>query len=245
MPVTEKTYYHQKEFADSCLSGQFVQIDGVRPERLETYRNLVYGNLSSNLKNAYPIASKLLGEDVWSQLIHDFVAEYHSNTPYLWQMPKGFWEWAVQKKLGESLGYPFLEELIHFEWMEIELFMMPDQKCIAKTKEVTFDSVLTVNPESRILRYQYPVFKKASASITENDLGVYFLFAYRHPETLQVHFMELSPFYALMLQVMKEHHVTARSAAESASDYLQIEQPIEETQILSFLEESAQQQIIL
>jgi hypothetical protein len=57
--------------------------------------------------------------------------------------------------------FPFLLELLQFEWLEIEVFMMEDADIPRFVPESTSkQKILVGNPEIKILGLQYPIHTK-------------------------------------------------------------------------------------
>ena len=57
-----------------------------------------------------------------------------------------------------GLGKPFLDDLLYFEWMEIEVHTMPDRPFPDYVKEGNvLEDRLAFNPEYEIIRMDYPV----------------------------------------------------------------------------------------
>lgn len=171
-----------QDFTTSCLTGA----EGV-------YHDLIKNNIEGTLIKGFPLAHALLSQEQWQTVVEDFFLNGHSTSPFLWKLPKAFLSFVKKKKYQKRWNIPFLDELLHFEWIEIELFMQKDIPLKLKK------DLLYLNPEGKLLHYNYPVFEKLSIE-NPPPAGSYTLFGYRHPDTCQVHFISLSPLFALALQ---------------------------------------------
>jgi hypothetical protein len=98
---------------------------------------------------------------------------------------------VLKEELKLLTNYSFLPDLLQFEWLEIEVFMMPDEP-------IAFSSVANlyyINPEIRLIKVDYPIHLKKAKKITEHDKGNYFISLHRNRETGVVEFTNLSiPF---------------------------------------------------
>jgi hypothetical protein len=150
---------------------------------LPIYRKQIRRKISRNLEHAFPLAHHLLSHEQWDEMVDRFLADELCSSPFFWQVPKFFVQFAKDKGYADRFNIPYLEDLLDFEWLEIEMFMMPNQ-----------------SDETRIVIYSYPVFEKKPM-----EKGVYHLYASRHPKTKEVHFVRITPFYCRVLELLKEY----------------------------------------
>lgn len=186
---------------------------GVRVDRAPTYRRLVENIVFGNLEKAYPITRKRLTEDEWSELTERFFFTWSCPCPELWRMPYALIEFVESTEIAQELGLPWLSDLLHFEWAEIEVFMMPDHKyqdAPGSIKDIWNDT-LVINQEYRFLPLSYCVHHQVSLDELCTK-GEFFLICYRHPCSLEAMYMEVSPFF---LRIFQELVAMERSAADS------------------------------
>lgn len=119
-------------------------------------------------------------------------------------MPESLVSFIKREGFAERLNLPYLNDLVDFEWLEIEICMMPD---IPRQT----GKVLQLNPESRLVSYRYPVFEKKTLP-RPMQKGEYFLLAFRHPETGQAHFITLSLFYKCVLELIQQQPLSGQDA---------------------------------
>ena len=100
---------------------------------------------------------------------------------------------------------PFLNDLLLFEWIEIEVHTMEDEifPKIKKEGDI-WNDILILMPEYRLLQLEYPVHIKQTKEITAADKGNYFLFSYRTLENKSVKFMDLSILFAFCIEQIEE-----------------------------------------
>ncbi|WP_306350021.1 DUF2063 domain-containing protein [Flavobacterium sp. '19STA2R22 D10 B1'] len=196
-----KTHQYQSDLANFCRSGNYQPIPGVKEDNIVHYRRLVFNNVMDSLTAAYPLTKKLFGKRKWEKSVQRFFESYAIQSPQIWYMPKEYKEYVIQHEKKMGIHYPFLADLLEFEWLEIEVFMMPDVKMkLEEGKELYY-----INPEMRIVRMDYPVHLKNAKSITRVDKGDYFMTIHRNPDTGSVQFTNISiPFVDVIENLMEK-----------------------------------------
>lgn len=203
----------ERALANYCRKNQPSDIPGVRPDRVPVYRGLISNIFEDTLLKAYPITAALLGEDSWKELVDEFVANYECAPPELWKMPWGLVDYSKKAGLSDRLSIPFLDDLLLFEWIEIEIHIMPDPEIPIRGEN---DSRIILNPAAELLCLSYPVFRGQSVEDFSTE-GDFRLLIYRHPVSCEVHFMELAPFYALIVAALLQ---APRTAQEILSEFV-------------------------
>ena len=185
-----KTHQHQSNLATYCRTGNPVEIKGAVQKNLTHYRRLVFNNVLDTLETAYPITKNLLGDENWETIVNRFFSTYNIQSPQIWMMPEEFKNYLLEQEKELLNTYPLLENLLEFEWLEVEIFMMPD----VPHKKYK-DGFYTLNPEIDMMMLSYPVHIKSPNLITEKDKDSYFVSLHRNPDTGSVQFTNLSiPF---------------------------------------------------
>jgi hypothetical protein len=110
-------------------------------------------------------------------------------------MPSELVDFCERYSWGKKKGYPFLADLLKFEWLEIELFMAADQS--NPSLDADFDLMsdsFRLHTDVRLARFDYPVYLTTDIVRLESSIaeGCYLL-GYRNPSDLRVYFQELSP----------------------------------------------------
>src|SRR6056297_2072235 len=106
------THNIQSSLADYCRNGEAVDLPGTTDGRLPQYRRLVFGVISNTMKQAYPIAAKHLGPEVWDQLVEDFFANHACQNPQVWRMPRELIDYVESSGYDEKLQLPHLLDLL-------------------------------------------------------------------------------------------------------------------------------------
>lgn len=123
--------------------------------KIQLYRALVRGNLSGLLESAFPVAFDLLPTEIWWQLIDDFLCEHRAQSPLFREVSHEFLTFLTANPQYLPPTKPWLLELLHYEWVELDLYLQADEA----PATVAFDPTLTLalSPLCRVLIYQYPV----------------------------------------------------------------------------------------
>lgn len=209
--------HSQRKMAEFCRTGQY-DIDVAMPqERAHVYRDLILSTVENALIKAYPLTYQLLQPKDWEILVKEFFASHPSPFPSFWKMPQGLCDFVREKDWGIPLNLPYLSDLVQFEWIEIEVYMMPDcDKESFRNEGDLMQDYLYVNPEHRFQTYAYPVFQQCPLP-PETPCGEYHLFCFRHPKTKQVHFISLSRFYRAVLERLLQGECTGKEALQDVA----------------------------
>jgi hypothetical protein len=204
---------------------------------IQHYRNLVVNIFSEMIVNAFPIFYDFLGEERMEKLILEFMKNYSCQNFQVWKMPCEFKEYVITSQKELISRFPFIPDLLLFEWIEIEVFMMPD----LNTKEES-SGKLYLNQESKILFLQYPVYKIHPSKIKKEDKGDYYLFLYRHPESKKVIFSEINIF---ALKIMNFLYEEPKTFDEILKEFGLKKEQKEVREIKKWLRQANHSQIIL
>jgi hypothetical protein len=149
------------------------------------------------MKQAFPIANNILSAEEWDMLIDDFFALHDARTFQVWKLPFEFYRFVSEQSYGIRFNKPYLSDLLHFEWIEIEVHTMADQQAepYLKNGDVKND-LIEVNKEYRLIRLSFPVHLFA-AEESKKHTGSYYLLVYRHSKTFEVRFADLSELNVL------------------------------------------------
>jgi len=132
--------------------------NGFAPQRLAVYVDLLYNKFDESLTACFPIIRSLLPKQDWRALLLDFVAKHRCLTPYYRQIPDEFVQYLQQER-RHSGDWPFLAELAHFEWIELQLSIAEAEPVTLKQLSNTelLNNVPVFAPVIQLLHYQWPV----------------------------------------------------------------------------------------
>lgn len=247
MSLLEKTTSaHQSALASYCRTGKYKAIPGVIEENVVQYRRLVYNVVEDTLQSAYPLTYELLSAKEWKSLVNLFFTDHACSSPQVWYMPKELYEFVVETKHPLTKKYPFLPELLWFEWLEVELYMMEDKPVEFISQGDFIKDMLVLNPEHHLQHFTFPVHVKNAKFISLSDKGNYFLEMHRHPQTGSISFMDLSPAFVRMIELLDEQPLHMGEVLEKACNELQVEvtKPIVNATV-AFLERALENKLIL
>jgi len=245
MKLNKETAEIQDSLALYCRSGVETQIPLSKPENLHHYRRLVFNVVLNSMTQAYPIAYKALGKEDFKDLVHNFFLNHDSQTPQVWKLPLEFYEFAVTNKYSEKLKMPFLDDLLLFEWIEIEVHTMPDISPSEFIKEGNmFTDILIINQEYKIIKLSFPVHLYAPNKAKDLP-GDYFVIALRDPENYKVKFLNLSILHVFFIEQLATEEKTLNKIIDEASEIFKLEKNIIITNITIFLNDMFLQKLIL
>jgi len=227
MWLNQNTNDAQSALANYCRTGKLKHIPGVDKQRVHHYRRLVFNIIDDSLASAYPLMHNLLGKEEWYQLVNEFFSSHPCQSPQVWTMPRELYEYMISVKHPLLDKYPFLQDLIWMEWLEIEIYMMEDKQVDFQSREISKNGKLVINPEHRLILLNYPVHLKQASQIQKDDRGNYYLMMHRDPDSGKVQFTDLSPFYARMLEHLTEQSYGINELIEMAATDFGI--PMEKT----------------
>ena len=203
MLYTKETYTMEKNLSSWCRTGDPVTLNTSREDGLKQYRRLFRNNIHNTLVQAFPIANEVLSDDQWSELVDAFFSNKDIKDGRLWLMPRDFYEFVLENNYSEKYNKPWLNDLLLFEWIEIEVHTMADiPKEPFLKKGNLMEDVIEINPEFRLVQLEYPVHLYASEK-TLDKKGIWFLLTYRNPETFFVRFSNLHPLAVVVFEKIR------------------------------------------
>jgi len=196
--------------------------NGISAQRMNTYRNLIFNNIESFIEHTYPITKALLPKELWRDLVNEFFQYGQCNSPYYYDISLHFKEFLEQDIAhGESSedssqlnprgniysDYPWLRELMQFEWMELYIEMAEVEWHLDRTD-------LQLKTTCWILAYQYPVHTW-SIQTTVDDIHVQpsCLLVYRD-ENFLTQVYPIHPLWAFIIDSLQTQASIQRSELE-------------------------------
>lgn len=178
----------------------------IEARRMKIYTELFYNNVEGFISNSYPVLRAILDDDSWHRLIRDYFHIHRARTPLFPEMPREFLHYLQQERILPANDFPFFVELAHYEWAELALSLSdqePDWSRIDTDGDL-LEGLPVLSPLAWPLSYTWPVHKIGPAFLpdTPPDTPTYLLL-YRDLQD-EVHFMELNPVTARLLQLVLE-----------------------------------------
>jgi len=227
MLYSKETYQLEQRLAEWCRTGKELPIKGAKSDGLKQYRRLLRNNINNAMVQAFPIANKVLAELEWDMLIDDFFANHHAQTSQIWKLPFEFYTYVKKQSYAKKFDKAFLNDLLHFEWLEIEVHTMPDvyPQPYKSEGDIQLDRI-EVNPEYRLVKLDFPVHLYAGEE-SKKHAGNYFLLVYRHPDNFEVRFVDLPILHTLFFEKI----------ANECMSISEILKEIEDTSVLENMDE--------
>jgi uncharacterized protein len=191
---------------------------GIEPRRLAIYRDLFFNNLADLLGGAFPVARRILGDQRWKRLVRAFFAGHHARTPYFLELPREFLEWLQSGRERAADEPPFLDELAHYEWVELALAVSQEElPAAAPSPPSPVDARLEVSPLAWPLAYRWPVHRLAPEfQPAEPPATPTFIVVYRDRADV-VQFLEIGAETARLLETLERvPGTTAREALDGS-----------------------------
>ena len=192
--------------------GQYTRTGKLKPKSSKDkntihYRRLILNNVMDILESTFPLTLEYIGATKFTKLVKDFFAKNPCVSPQFWQMPKEFLDYVQQKHEELLTAFPPIINLMEIEWMEVEVFMMPDETMpsFSEIGDIHTDK-LVANPEMRILPLNYPVFSKKVSDIKLEDYSQYFISLHRNVLDKQVSQNELGLIQVEVLLYLHEQN---------------------------------------
>lgn len=185
----------------------------IEARRLAIYRDLVFSNIEGFLSSGFPVLRSLYTDVAWMQLVRDFMREHRCETPYFLDISREFLHWLDCERPARPGDPAFLQELAHYEWVELALDIATDVWPDAPPLADLLHDRPRLSPLAWVLVYQFPVhrigrdFQPAAAPAANTCLVVY-----RTP-ALRVEFMEINAVTARLLALLDDDSIASGRAA--------------------------------
>lgn len=196
----------------------------VEARRMKIYNELFFNNVEDFIANTYPVLKEVTSENDWQIMIRDYFSNHLSHTPLFPEMPREFLKYLETERNNPN-DPPFMQELAHYEWIELAL-MTSELDTDINWDNIDIDGDLlnsqpVMSPLAWPLTYQYPVQQISTDFLPqEPSEQPIFLLIYRD-DTDDVHFMELNPVTALLIQTINEdNNLTTKQILENIAEQM-------------------------
>lgn len=190
----------------------------IEARRMKIYNELLFNNVEDFMSHAYPVLHEISGNEKWQRMIRAYFEIHHASTPLFQEMPREFLKYLENEHEAEQDDFPFMLELAHYEWVELALSVTDteiDMTSIDPDGDI-LEGQPVLSPLAWPLSYHYAV-QNISPEYLPEEPGEQptFLVVYRDQND-EVHFLELNPVTAHMLQLISEG--TEQTSKEMLSD---------------------------
>lgn len=149
----------------------------VEPRRLHIYRELFFNNVSGFIENGFPVLRAMVPDAYWQQLLEAFFAGHRCHSPYFHDIPAEFLQWIGTRP---DPAYPWLQELVHYEWAGLAAEIAEGELPEAVAGDV-WRKAPQLSPLVWPLLYQWPVHRFPQAAPARGVMP-HALLVYRTPE---------------------------------------------------------------
>lgn len=201
-----------------CFDPQF------QPEgRYQTYRNLVFSGMLDVLQSICPVARGILSDAECRVVMQEVLLKAPPQSVVIRQLPYEASQYLKTHPHELSEKYPWLGELMEYEYLEVGVRFAPES-CPEGPR-----GSLSLNPAHALAQYSWPVHFISETHFDPEKLpqGRYYLFLWRHPETLEVKFMEVNPLVAALFQVLEQGPLGETPLLSQVAELMELE-PSEE-----------------
>jgi hypothetical protein len=195
----------QQRFADYIRSPEERALPlGIDAVRMGIYCELFYNNVERFLADSFPVLHSMVSDDQWCSMVRDFYARHHCRTPLFTRLSKEFLDYLQEERGAVAGDPPYLVELAHYEWIELELALREaDPLPLERMKGDLAQSRIRLSPLVWLLTYHYPVHRIGPGFQLNSPGGTpVCLLAYRDRQD-EVCFLELDPLAHALLSVLQ------------------------------------------
>jgi len=196
--------------------------DGIEDRRMAIYRELFFNNISNLLGTMFPVLRRIHTNGQWRRFIRLFMRRHLSQTPYFLKLPEEFLAFLQDEFEPVDEDFPFLVELAHYEYAELELSVSTDEDDLSGV-DPDGDLLAAVPQKSALARafaYQYPVHR-ISPDFLPVEAAPVWLALYRDDQD-KVRFLELNAVTAALLEAIavNESRATGEELLRSLADQI-------------------------
>ena len=177
-------------------------------KRIQIYQDLVFRNLENLLSGTFPVVKNITEPQSWETLVCGFIRDYRATTPHFPLLPQEFLGYLQDLSQKNDLifdRYPFIWELAHYEWVELDVQIAETPELPQITAATKADNALELNSTAHILAYEWPVHQIGPGFIpTQRPGAPTFLAAFQNAAA-DCEFMSLTPLAALLLENIERH----------------------------------------
>ncbi|MEN8108896.1 MAG: putative DNA-binding domain-containing protein [Pseudomonadota bacterium] len=179
--------------------------DDVEDRRMAIYRELFYNNVEGFIANTFPVLRQLLDDTAWHTMVRNYFAHHRAQTPYFLEIPREFLAWLENERTPQADDLPFLQELAHYEWIELAL-SISEESVDADDVDPDgdpVDGIPVLSPLAWHFSYVWPVHEIGPDSIPTNQPEQPTCLAIYRDRNNEVGFLELNPVTKRLLELVE------------------------------------------
>jgi len=144
-----KEHNQQKDFIEQITGKKTVEKDSIG-----VYKYLVYNNFFDVISGSYPEFYKIVQAKNLNKEFEDSIYQFIQTTPsscFIWQMPNEYRKFLKSTNFFKDLKYK--NELLHFEYSELYLFMQKKSK--KQLKNFSLENHYKLSNKVILQKYKY------------------------------------------------------------------------------------------
>ena len=141
-----------------------IEADGLSSaRRLQVYRNNLHANLGDALVSVFPAVRRLVGEEYFAAVCHDYIERHRSTQGDLHAFGRAFPDFL--RRLPALEGVPYVVDVAHLEWACDEVYHAAesdplDVRALSRVEPEEYGNLrFRIHPAVRLLASDYPVFR--------------------------------------------------------------------------------------
>jgi hypothetical protein len=178
--------------------------DEIEDRRTKVYADLLFNNVQGFLANSFPVLSSLMDDNEWLAMVRDYFKRHQARTPLFPKMPQEFLHYLADEYEPTENVLPFIHELAHYEWLELETLLDGQEIDSVEIDEEmnVLDGTPVLNPLARPQVYQFPVHRISKEYIPSAPPQTpTYLVVYRDRSD-DVGFMEINPTTGRLIELI-------------------------------------------
>lgn len=177
---------------------------GIEDRRMKIYRELFFNNIMGFLDSGFPVLKSILTEQKWQALGRLFFSQHQCRSPLFVDISKEFVEFLANEYLTEPDDPPFLAELAHYEWVELDVSVRKGELLDTAVDALTDDTVLRLSSLASLVSYAFPVHQIGPDFQPQEAAEQVYLVVYRDIEEA-IQFTLINQVTAYMLNAIEQH----------------------------------------
>jgi len=185
----------------------------VKAKGMDVYKEIVFNNLFASVSACFPVTQKVIGKRAWLKLIRSFFRDHSSSTPIFRKIPEEFLAYLSNMDMLTLNSFPpYLKSLCHYEWVELLVSTMMDEKDKRDFKVVSdlrMRQPIFV-PTMQLLNYEYAVHRISLRYKPKEKVNTQLL-VYRNDE-LEVKFIEVNSITYKLIEILRQGKMSCEQA---------------------------------
>ncbi|MDA3454006.1 MULTISPECIES: HvfC family RiPP maturation protein [Acinetobacter] len=190
----------QRQFCDWIRDPDLEIPQALPVQRMQIYRDLLFNNVSSFINLVYPVTRAMLPELKWQQVLSEFFQKAECHSPLYNDISLEFREYLTEQQHPILQEYPWLAELLQFEWLELYLDTVEIEDVVLHE-----NYAWQLSTQVWVLVYQYPVYRWTTLTTQEQvELSPNAVMVWRDEQD-RVRIEQLSPLFAMLIEQLTQN----------------------------------------